>query len=218
MIESFAANSDLVEQHQKIERLLMEVQDWIIDTRMVPVSMFFRSHARTVRDAAKRAAQASPSQDRGGAGAGRHGHRRKRAGRAHAPGAQRRRPRHRAAECAGRPGKDPQGTVTLRAAQNGNQVVIQVADDGAGFNLSKIRSRARLLGRANVDSLSVQELHQLVFAPRFLDGRQGHRAVRTGRRHGCEWRRGEDLHGTVEIDSTEGAGTTVELRLPLVFP
>src|SRR4051794_37005714 len=53
LTESFAAGSELVEQHQLIERLLMEMQDWVIETRMVPVSIFFRPHARTVRDAAK---------------------------------------------------------------------------------------------------------------------------------------------------------------------
>src|SRR4029079_3813573 len=47
------ANSDLMELHQRSERLLMELQDWVIESRMIPVATFFRSHARTVRDAAR---------------------------------------------------------------------------------------------------------------------------------------------------------------------
>jgi two-component system chemotaxis sensor kinase CheA len=215
LTESFAASSDLVEQHQMIERLLMEMQDWVIDTRMVPVSTFFRSHARTVRDAARaqhkqvrlRIEGEKVRVDTGIGESARdvithlvrnaidHGIE---------P------PSLRVAR-----GKNPEGTVTLRAAQNGNQVVIQVADDGAGFNLSKIRARAGLLGRVNVDSLTVQELHQLVFAPGFSTAEKVTELSGRGVGMDVVRRRVEDLHGTVDIDSTEGAGTTVELRLPL---
>jgi len=215
LIESFAAGSDLVEQHEKIERLLMEVQDWIIDTRMVPVSIFFRSHARTVRDAAKAQYKQVQLRIEGervrvdtGIGESARDVLTHLVRNAIDHGIEP--PSVRVAR-----GKDPQGTVTLRAAQNGNQVVIQVADDGAGFNLSKIRSRARLLGRANVDSLSVQELHQLVFAPGFSTADKVTELSGRGVGMDVVRRRVEDLHGTVDIDSTEGAGTTVELRLPL---
>jgi two-component system chemotaxis sensor kinase CheA len=215
LTESFAANSDVVEQHQKIERLLMEVQDWIIDTRMVPVSIFFRSHARTVRDAAKAQHKQVHLRIEGervrvdtGIGESARDVLTHLVRNAVDHGIEL--PSVRVAR-----GKDPHGTVTLRAAQNGNQVVIQVADDGAGFNLSKIRSRARMLGRANVDSLSVQELHQLVFAPGFSTADKVTELSGRGVGMDVVRRRVEDLHGTVDIDSTEGGGTTVELRLPL---
>src|SRR5436190_3513937 len=215
LTESFAAGSDLVEQHQMIERLLMEMQDWVIETRMVPVSIFFRPHARTVRDAAKAQhkqvrLKIEGERVRVDTGIGEsardvlthlvrnaidHG--------IEAPSV---RVAH---------GKNPEGTVTLRAEQNGNQVVIQVADDGAGLNLSKIRARTRLLGRPNVDTLSVQELHQLVFAPGFSTADKVTELSGRGVGMDVVRRRVEDLHGTVDIDSTDGAGTTVELRLPL---
>jgi two-component system chemotaxis sensor kinase CheA len=215
LTESFAAGSELVEQHQLIERLLMEMQDWVIETRMVPVSIFFRPHARTVRDAAKAQhkqvrLKIEGERVRVDTGIGEsardvlthlvrnaidHG--------IEAPSV---RVAH---------GKNPEGTVTLRAEQNGNQVVIQVADDGAGLNLSKIRARTRLLGRANVDSLSVQELHQLIFAPGFSTADKVTELSGRGVGMDVVRRRVEDLHGTVEIDSTEGTGTMVELRLPL---
>jgi len=98
---------------------------------------------------------------------------------------------------------------------NGNQVVIQVADDGAGFNLSKIRTRARMLGRSNVDSLAVQDLHQLVFEAGFTTADKVTELSGRGVGMDVVRRNVEDLHGTVEIDSVEGTGTTVELRLPL---
>ena len=215
LTESFAAGSELVEQHQLIERLLMEMQDWVIETRMVPVSIFFRPHARTVRDAAKAQhkqvrLKIEGERVRVDTGIGEsardvlthlvrnaidHG--------IEAPSV---RVAH---------GKNPEGTVTLRAEQNGNQVVIQVADDGAGLNLSKIRARTRLLGRPNVDTLSVQELHQLVFAPGFSTADKVTELSGRGVGMDVVRRRVEDLHGTVEIDSTEGTGTMVELRLPL---
>jgi len=112
-------------------------------------------------------------------------------------------------------GKPAEGTITLRALQSANQVVIQVSDDGAGLNLDRIRARARAMGRPNVDALSAEALQQVIFEPGFstaeditdLSGRGvGMDAVR---------RRVEALHGTVDIDSVEGAGTTIELRLPL---
>jgi len=215
LTESFAASSDVVEQHQLIERLLMEMQDWVIDTRMVPVSIFFRSHARTVRDAAKAQHKQVRLRIEGervrvdtGIGESARDVLTHLVRNAIDHGIES--PSVRVAH-----GKNPEGTVTLRAAQNGNQVVIQVADDGAGFNLSKIRARARLLGRANVDSLSVQELHQLVFAPGFSTAEKVTELSGRGVGMDVVRRRVEDLHGTVDIDSTEGAGTTVELRLPL---
>jgi two-component system, chemotaxis family, sensor kinase CheA len=215
LLEAGGANTDLLELQQKGERLLLELQDWVIDTRMIPISMFFRSHARTVRDAAsaqrkrvrlhiegervrvdtsigERARDVLTHLVRNAIDHG-----------IEAPGV-------RAAQ-----GKDPEGTVTLRAFQNGNQVVIQVADDGGGFNLSKIRAQARRLGLRDVDSLSVDDLQQLVFEPGFSTAEKV--TEMSGRGVGMDVvrRRVEDLHGTVEIDSKEGQGTTVEMRLPL---
>ena len=210
-----ATHTDLVELHQKGERLLLELQDWIIDTRMIPVSTFFRSHARTVRDAARAQRKRARLRIEG---------ERVRVDSSIGEGARdvlthlvRNAIDHGIESPAVRTasGKDPEGTVTLRAAQNGNQVVIQVADDGAGFNLSKIRTRARMLGRSNVDSLAVQDLHQLVFEAGFTTADKVTELSGRGVGMDVVRRNVEDLHGTVEIDSVEGTGTTVELRLPL---
>jgi len=215
LLQDGATNADLLELHQKGERLLMDVQDWVIDTRMIPVAMFFRAHARTVRDAAEGQRKRVRLELEGervridtGIGESARDVLTHLVRNAVDHGIEL--PSVRVAH-----GKNPEGTVTLRASQNGNQVVIQVSDDGAGLNLSRIRARARQLGHANADSLSVAELHQLIFAPGFSTADKVTELSGRGVGMDVVRRRVEDLHGTVEIDSTEGVGTTVELRLPL---
>jgi two-component system chemotaxis sensor kinase CheA len=193
----------------------MELQDWVIDARMIPVSMLFRSHVRTVRDTARAQhkqvrLQVEGERVRVDTGIGESARDvlthlvRNAIDHGIEP------PAVRAAR-----GKNPEGTIVLRAAQNGNQVVIQVADDGGGFNLSKIRQRARQLGRANADSLPVEELHRMVFDPGFSTADQVTELSGRGVGMDVVRRNVEDLHGTVDVDSVEGVGTTVELRLPL---
>jgi two-component system chemotaxis sensor kinase CheA len=215
LLESGAANGELLELHQRNERLLMELQDWVIDARMIPVSSLFRSHTRTVRDASRVQEKQTRLQIEGervrvdtGIGESARDVLTHLVRNAIDHGIEP--PAVRVAQ-----GKDPEGIITLRAAQKGNQVVIQVADDGAGFNLTKIRQRARLLGRPNADTMSVQELHRLVFEPGFSTADRV--TEMSGRGVGMDVvrRNVEDLHGTVDIDSVEGEGTTVELRLPL---
>jgi two-component system chemotaxis sensor kinase CheA len=209
--------AELRELHEKNERLLMELQDWVMDARMIPVGSFFRSYTRTVRDAARAQRKRVRLQVEGErvrvdtsiGDAARdvlthlirnaidHGIE---------PPAVR-------ANC----GKNPEGTITLRASQTGNQVVIQVADDGAGFNLSRIRARARALGRRNVDALPVQALYRMVFEPGFSTAEKI--TEMSGRGVGMDvvLRGVEAMHGTVEIESMEGTGSTIELRLPLTL-
>jgi two-component system, chemotaxis family, sensor kinase CheA len=215
LLASAAANGELQELHQKNERLLMDLQDWVIDARMIPVSALFRSHVRTVRDTA-RAQQKQARLEVDGE--------RVRVDTAIGESARDvlmhlvrnaidhgiESPALRAAR-----GKNPEGTITLRAAQNGNQVVIQVADDGGGLNLSRIRQRARQLGRSNADSMPVEELHRMVFEPGFSTAAQITEISGRGVGMDVVRRNVEDLHGTVDIESVEGVGTTVELRLPL---
>jgi two-component system chemotaxis sensor kinase CheA len=215
LLESEGANGDLVELHQRNERLLMELQDWIIEARMIPVSSFFRSHTRAVRDAARTQRKRARLRIEGervrvDTGIGENARDvlthliRNAIDHGIEP------PAVRAAQ-----GKNPEGTIVLRAAQNGNQVVIQVADDGAGFNLAKIRERARLLGRPNAEAMSTEELHRLVFEAGFSTAEKV--TAMSGRGVGMDVvrRNVEDLHGTVDVESVEGKGTTVELRLPL---
>ena len=206
LIAGATPTADLVELHQRSERLLIELQDWVIDTRMVPVSTFFRTHARTVRDAARAQhkrvrLRIEGERVRVDTGIGESARDvlthlvRNAVDHGIEP------PSVRVSR-----GKHPEGTVTLRAAQNGNQVVIQVADDGAGLNLAKIRARARSIGRANVDSMGMQELHQLIFEPGFSTAEKVTELSGRGVGMDVVRRNVETLHGTVEIESADGLG------------
>jgi two-component system chemotaxis sensor kinase CheA len=207
--------AELLELHHRNERLMMELQDWVMDARMVPVATLFRPHARTVRDGARSSRKRVRLRLEG---------EQVRVDTAVADGVRDalthlvrnaidhgiELPTARAAA-----GKDPEGTITLRAFHNGNQVVIHVTDDGAGLNLAKIRARARAQGRENVDSLSPEALYRMTFEPGFTTSEQV--TDLSGRGVGMDvvLRKVEALHGTVDIDSQPGAGTTMELRLPL---
>ena len=117
-------------------------------------------------------------------------------------------------------GKDPEGTLTLRAAQEGSHVVIEVSDDGAGLAVEKIRSKAierGLLSAERAAQLGERDLLQLVFLPGFstaaavtnVSGRGvGMDVVRTNV---------EKIGGKVEIDSRLGKGATLRMRIPLTL-
>jgi two-component system chemotaxis sensor kinase CheA len=67
-------------------------------------------------------------------------------------------------------GKDPEGTLKLRAVQEGSHVIIEVADDGAGIAVDKVRAKAierGLISHERADRLGERELLQLIFVPGF---------------------------------------------------
>ncbi|MBL8940738.1 MAG: chemotaxis protein CheA [Archangium sp.] len=115
-------------------------------------------------------------------------------------------------------GKPRAGKLTLEAQHQAGQVVIDVRDDGAGLNRARLRRKAieRGLISAN-DVLTDAEVDELIFTPGFSSA-----DVVTdisGRGVGMDVvRRSIDaLRGTVEVLSTEGQGTTMRLRLPLML-
>ncbi|MBI3479050.1 MAG: chemotaxis protein CheA [Nitrosomonadales bacterium] len=114
-------------------------------------------------------------------------------------------------------GKDPQGTITLRAAHQGGNIVIEVVDDGAGLNRDRILAKAREKGIAFNDSISDADVWLMIFAPGFSTA-----AVVTdvsGRGVGMDVvkRNIEGIGGRVEIASREGKGCTITIRLPLTM-
>ena len=114
-------------------------------------------------------------------------------------------------------GKNPQGTITLRAAHQGGNIVIEVSDDGAGLSRGRILAKAREKGLAVTDTMTDGEVWQLIFAPGFSTA-----AVITdvsGRGVGMDVvkRNIEGIGGRVEIASREGQGSTITIRLPLTL-
>jgi len=117
-------------------------------------------------------------------------------------------------------GKDPEGTLTLRAAQEGSHVVIEVSDDGAGMAVEKIRSKAierGLLSAERAAQLGERDLLQLVFLPGFSTAAEVTNV--SGRGVGMDVVRTnvEKIGGKVEIDSRLGKGTTLRMRIPLTL-
>ena len=114
-------------------------------------------------------------------------------------------------------GKSETGTITLSASHQGGSIVIEVRDDGRGLSRPKILAKARERGIDVSDQMSDADVWQLIFAPGFSTA-----AVVTdvsGRGVGMDVvkRNIAALNGTVEIDSAEGYGMKVSVRLPLTL-
>ncbi len=117
-------------------------------------------------------------------------------------------------------GKEAEGTLRLRAVQEGSHVIVDVSDDGAGISVEKVRAKAierGLITAEHAAQLSERELLQLIFLPGFstassitnVSGRGvGMDVVRTNV---------EKIGGKVEIESKAGRGTTLRLRIPLTL-
>jgi two-component system chemotaxis sensor kinase CheA len=115
-------------------------------------------------------------------------------------------------------GKPAAGTLTIRASQEADRVVIEISDDGKGIDPAVIKRKAYekgLIDEATLDRISDQEAVNLVFAAGFstaevvsdLSGRGvGMDVVRTAV---------EKVNGTVVIESELGKGTRIRLSLPL---
>ncbi|WP_225206545.1 chemotaxis protein CheA [Novosphingobium huizhouense] len=115
-------------------------------------------------------------------------------------------------------GKDDLATLKLRAFQDGDCVVIEVIDDGRGIDPGKVRAKAverGLLDAERVAQLSDAQAVQLVFLPGFSTAD----AVSdlSGRGVGMDAVRAvvERFGGNVVLESRSGEGTTVRLKLPL---
>ncbi len=114
-------------------------------------------------------------------------------------------------------GKDPVGTITLRASQVGGRIVIDVIDDGAGLNRTKILAKAAERGIPASDAMSDEEVWQLIFAPGFSTAD----AVTdiSGRGVGMDvvLRNVQSMSGKVNIMSETDKGTRVTISLPLTL-
>lgn len=119
-----------------------------------------------------------------------------------------------------RAGKRPQGTLRLNAYHQGNQVVIEVSDDGHGIHTEKVRQRALSQGLISADDaarLTEGETLDLIFQPGFSTAEEI--TELSGRGVGLDVVHSvlERLKGTVQIETEAGKGTTFRLRLPLTL-
>lgn len=117
-----------------------------------------------------------------------------------------------------RAGKPEVGAITLRAYDQGDQVVIEVADDGKGINVERVKAKAlerELITADQAAAMTDHELIQLIFLPGFSTAAQV--TDISGRGVGMDVVKTnvEKLRGTLHVQSDRGEGTRFVIRLPL---
>lgn len=114
-------------------------------------------------------------------------------------------------------GKPEHGTITLSASHQGGSIVIEVRDDGKGLSREKILSKAQERGLDVSEQMSDAEVWQLIFAPGFSTADEVTDVSGRGVGMDVVKRNIAALNGSVEIDSAEGYGMKVSVRLPLTL-
>ncbi len=114
-------------------------------------------------------------------------------------------------------GKPEHGTITLSASHQGGSIVIEVRDDGKGLSREKLLKKAREKGIDAPDTLTDAEVWGLIFAPGFSTAEVVTDVSGRGVGMDVVKKNITSLGGTVEIDSAEGYGMSVKVRLPLTL-
>ncbi len=115
-------------------------------------------------------------------------------------------------------GKNKTGVINLSASHEGGNVVIRVADDGGGLNSEKIYHKALERGLVKEgDTLNEQQINNLIFQAGFSTADEVTDV--SGRGVGMDVVRSniEDIGGRVEVSSTPGKGSTFQITLPLTL-
>ncbi|KZE08552.1 MULTISPECIES: chemotaxis protein CheA [Sphingomonas] len=115
-------------------------------------------------------------------------------------------------------GKPAAGTVRLAAHQAGGEVVITIRDDGRGINRARVRAKAEANGLIQPDqALTDHELLQMIFAPGFSTAATVTNLSGRGVGMDVVKRTIEGLRGSIDVQSTEGEGSLIALRIPLTL-
>jgi len=115
-------------------------------------------------------------------------------------------------------GKSSAGTVRLAAHQAGGEVVITIRDDGRGISRARVRAKAEANGLIQPDQpLSDHDLLQMIFAPGFSTAATVTNLSGRGVGMDVVKRTIEGLRGSIDVQSTEGEGSLIALRIPLTL-
>jgi two-component system, chemotaxis family, sensor kinase CheA len=117
-------------------------------------------------------------------------------------------------------GKDPVGQIRINARQSGNQILIEIIDDGRGINLEKLGARAiaaKLVTAAEWPKMSEKAQLRTIFTPGLSTADQV--SAISGRGVGMDVVRTnlQAIGGTIELENFEGHGLKMTLRLPLTL-
>lgn len=219
MIEQpLLSQQNLLEMQHEAERLHNELQEQIMDARMVSIQPLFQQLIRAVRDLSQSQKKLARLEVAGGdvevdtrvlehlkdpllhmiRNAIDHGIES---------------PEKRVAA-----GKPACGSLRLVARHIAGSIVIQLSDDGCGFNRARILEKALAAGLVrDDDKLSDSELLRLVFNSGFSTAEKVTELSGRGVGMDVAKRNIEALRGSIEVESTEGRGSVLTLRLPLTL-
>ena len=207
---------EALDVQREADRLYLELQERVMKARMVPVGPFFRQYQRNVRELAATCGKQARLVIEGAdvevdtsvverlrdplmhmlRNAVDHG--------IEAP------------EVRKALGKEPCGQLVLRAFHEAGNLRVELSDDGGGIRRDKLRARARERVE-EPEKLEDAELLRLVFEPGFTTAESV--TDLSGRGVGMDVvrRNVEALRGSVDLESHEGQGTTVRMRMPLTL-
>ncbi|AMN47965.1 chemotaxis protein CheA [Steroidobacter denitrificans] len=213
-----AGFSDLNESTMRLARLVEEVRDQALKLRMVEIGPTFSRFRRIVRDVAREAGKEIRLEVKGGdteldktliesitdplthlvRNAIDHG--------------------IEPAEVRRAQGKEPEGILQLNAYHEAGSVVIEVADDGNGLSRERIARKAIERGLiSDAGTLTDAQVHALIFEPGFSTAERITNLSGRGVGMDVVKRNVTALRGSVEIQSREGRGTLIKVRLPLTL-
>jgi len=116
-------------------------------------------------------------------------------------------------------GKEKVGTITLEAKNSGSDVLVIIKDNGRGINRDKVLKKARENGilRKNESEMTEREIFNLILLPGFST--KENVTEFSGRGVGMDvvTKNLEAVGGSVNVDSVEGKGTTITLKIPLTL-
>ena len=117
-------------------------------------------------------------------------------------------------------GKPAKGTIRLRACHQGGHIIIEIADDGRGLDVARIRAKAiehGFVSEADIAAKSEAEICNLIFTAGLLDRRQSPAFPAAASAWMWCARNIEQIGGTVDLKSVAGAGTTFIIKIPLTL-
>lgn len=117
-------------------------------------------------------------------------------------------------------GKNPSGTITLSAEQEGNNIIIYIEDDGKGIDPEKIKEKAvqkGIISKEKAKEMTIQEAFNIIFAPGFSTAEKVTNI--SGRGVGMDVVKTNvtKLRGLINIESNVNLGTKIIIKLPITL-